>query len=80
MRKRVNTIVCPKCGDEIYSRCRHDLRKCSCGDVSIDGGFDYVRIGFNADFPNQKIRYVNASVEALYRDWEKGTNKYGKIH
>ena len=41
---KVQAIVCPKCGDTLFSRARHDFRYCSCGEVAVDGGFDYVRI------------------------------------
>ena len=60
----VNAIQCPRCGDTIYSRTRHDYRSCSCGSVSIDGGFDYM-ISSNSDtsghykIDNIKLNLVN---------------------
>ena len=38
-------IKCLKCLDTIQSFDRHDFKWCSCGNVFIDGGFDYIRCG-----------------------------------
>lgn len=44
-------IRCMECGDLIISVHRHDFRSCSCGQVSIDGGRDYIRVvGGDGDF------------------------------
>lgn len=43
-------IKCLKCGDEIFSMHRHDLRRCKCGACFVDGGFEYLRYG--GDFGN----------------------------
>lgn len=37
---------CVVCNDIIHSKHRHDYVVCSCGEVSIDGGSDYVRVGY----------------------------------
>lgn len=39
----VNKIQCNICLDIITSRYRHDYKKCMCGAVGIDGGYDYLR-------------------------------------
>lgn len=39
-------VQCPRCHEEIWSRHRHDCRSCSCGYCYIDGGRDYIRIGW----------------------------------
>ncbi len=31
-------IQCKKCHDIVFSRSRHDMRFCSCGESAIDGG------------------------------------------
>ena len=41
-----NAIKCNKCGEIIESTYRHDFKFCSCGQVSVDGGHDYLRRGF----------------------------------
>lgn len=42
-----NSAKCLKCGDEIESKHRHDFVQCSCGNVFVDGGKDYLRRGWN---------------------------------
>ena len=39
------TLKCLKCGDIIRSTFRHDFRYCSCYNIFVDGGNDYLRIG-----------------------------------
>lgn len=41
-----NAAKCLKCGDIIESIHRHDYVTCSCGNISVDGGTDYLRRGF----------------------------------
>jgi len=72
-------IICPSCKDVIYSRARHDFHYCSCGEVSIDGGFDYMKIGFKDIFPEKTEIELNISEQELYDDWNHGINKYGLI-
>jgi hypothetical protein len=38
-----NAVRCNHCGDVIESTYRHNFVTCSCGRVSVDGGFDYLR-------------------------------------
>ena len=40
---KTNGAKCLLCGDEIYSRHRHDFKTCTCGNLSVDGGLDYIR-------------------------------------
>jgi hypothetical protein len=74
-------IKCLGCNDIIYSRARHDFHYCSCGKTFVDGGFDYLRAGFD-----EKVGYATVNVEvegvtkeSLYEDWNKGLDKYGVI-
>ena len=47
MRKIIkNAAKCLKCGDIIESKHRHDYVTCSCGNISVDGGTDYLRRSF----------------------------------
>ena len=77
---KIQAIKCKNCGDTVYSRALHDFRKCSCGYIGIDGGFDYGKIVFhNAnDFESIEIE-VDATKQDLYNDWNYGINKYGLI-
>lgn len=40
-----NAAMCLKCGDEIESTHTHDFKSCSCGNIFVDGGYDYIRRG-----------------------------------
>lgn len=48
MKRRItkNAVKCKICGDIIESTYRHDFVTCSCGNVSVDGGNDYLRRAF----------------------------------
>ena len=41
-----NRVKCLMCGDTIESRHRHDFVPCSCGNVAVDGGLDYIKRSF----------------------------------
>ena len=46
MRKlTANKAQCGECKDIIESKFRHDWVPCSCGNIFVDGGLDYVRAG-----------------------------------
>jgi len=38
-----NAAKCLYCEDTIESTYRHDCKSCSCGNVSVDGGKDYIK-------------------------------------
>ena len=44
-----NQVKCKKCGDIIRSCNRHDMVRCSCGAVAVDGGSWYLRRAGNID-------------------------------
>ena len=46
-----NRAKCKLCGDVIESKHRHDWQSCSCGEIFVDGGLDYLRRGAT-DFEN----------------------------
>jgi len=77
---KVNAIKCPKCGDTIYSRSRHDMHWCSCQNVAIDGGSDYVKLSFKEGPAPEIFKIdVDATPKELYDDWNNGKHKYGTI-
>ena len=39
-------VKCKKCGDVIQSTYRHDFVYCKCETIFVDGGDDYMRLGF----------------------------------
>lgn len=46
VRKTVDGIRCPMCQEDIWSRNQHDLRWCKCGYCYVDGGREYLRVGW----------------------------------
>ena len=42
-------IQCPSCGEIVVSLHVHDWRQCGCKEVFIDGGQEYIRVGWNSD-------------------------------
>lgn len=80
VRTRVSTVTCPKCQVEIYSRARHDFHACYCGETMVDGGFDYMRyLAKDLSTVVRKVRYVNATRQELYDDWNSQSDKFGFI-
>ena len=81
----INSAKCLKCGDEIFSAHRHNYVECSCGNVFVDGGMEYLRHGY-AD----KEKYMDLSIvvddlvfdmcmSALEWSDETGRNNLGKL-
>lgn len=46
-----NRARCALCGDIIESKRTHDWVACSCGEIFVDGGYEYCRAGAK-DFAN----------------------------
>ena len=40
-----NSAACSLCGEVIESKYRWDFVSCSCGEIFVDGGLDYLRRG-----------------------------------
>ena len=55
----VNKVRCKKCDDIIESKSGHDLKRCECGAIFIDGGTDYQRYGWG----------INQGEEAELKDY-----------
>lgn len=62
-------VRCRRCRDRIFSNHRHDFVRCKCGATFIDGGFDYLRGGFDpAVGPGEPItRTLRAKPRKGYR-------------
>ena len=57
-----NSAICNKCHEEITSRYTHDFVTCGCGDLSVDGGTEYLRRIFGAHgYVDTTIMDVNNS-------------------
>jgi hypothetical protein len=78
----VNQVRCKKCGDEPFSRHRHDFVWCKCGAVAVDGGMDYLKR--TGDISNvEEMSYslpdevVQACIEAVKWGHDTGRNDLG---
>jgi len=58
-------VECPVCKEVVVSLGVHDFNRCECGDVFVDGGFDYLRVGYNKVSP--KTVRVRLTKEYLTR-------------
>lgn len=74
----VTAVQCKLCKDIIFSRARHDFRECSCGKTFVDGGFEYLRYGGEAEEEVKKVEVATTKQE-LYDDWNLLRDKFGLI-
>lgn len=58
-------IMCPSCKDIIFSEHRHDYKSCKCGDVTIDGGKDYLRYGWANHLKKEDVFLVPRGKENI---------------
>ena len=80
----VKALTCPRCKDTIFSRARHDMHSCSCGGISVDGGFDYLRVAWQESLvghnpPAAFGLRLNLTREELFQDWNRRINKWGVL-
>lgn len=64
-RRTVDGIECPNCLERIWSRHRHDMRWCFCGQYAVDGGRDYMKVTWDPAGPVPKS--VRIKMEDLHR-------------
>ncbi len=61
--KYVTSIICSSCKDQVWSRYRHDMRYCKCGKSFIDGGRDYIHVGWEPDIHAPRTARMRVSVD-----------------
>ena len=79
---KVSALKCLRCGDVVFSRARHDMRFCSCGNCAIDGGFEYCKCTaehMDRIEPIQIDLPDDITKEILWADWNNRTDKFGII-
>lgn len=54
----LNMAQCLKCKDVIASKHRHDFQTCSCGELSVDGGHDYLGRAYNNKHNYRELSFV----------------------
>jgi len=78
---RVTAIECQNCHSIIFSRATHDFRNCECGRTYVDGGFEYLKLGFDPkdEYPKFYSLEIDAKKTDLYYDYNLHLkkDKYG---
>lgn len=64
----INKAKCKICGDVVISKDRHDFVECRCGEISVDGGQDYLKRGAR----NIENFIELSEFEELHSDLNKG--------
>jgi hypothetical protein len=77
-----NRVVCHKCGEDIFSKNRHDFVTCTCGAISVDGGQEYLRrVGAIHNFTELSWELpdelYNACAEVVEDAINTNRNKFG---
>ena len=62
-----NKAQCLICGDIIESKTRHDYVTCRCGNLSVDGGTDYIKRTVG-----DMTKYKELSVADVKKESENG--------
>jgi hypothetical protein len=65
-----NKVKCLKCGDVIESKSVHDFKYCTCGNVAVDGGHDYLRRCFKDDVNTWADLSETYQEERIPSEWE----------
>jgi hypothetical protein len=58
-----NMAECPVCHEVVESTHRHDYRRCSCGNIAVDGGKEYTRRSWgNGGMPIERSEIVKEEI------------------
>ena len=75
----VCVVWCPSCKHGVFSRALHDMRYCSCGEIAVDGGFNYLRMAFGDVLPKTSRHRIAATKQQLFNDWNTRADQFGII-
>lgn len=75
---KVSAIWCPICGCIVFSRTRHDMRICKCGNCAIDGGLEYTKVNYHTS-PVTVFMEIPQTTNELWEDWNQGRDQYGLL-
>ncbi len=64
-----NSAKCLNCNEEIESKHRHDFATCKCGNLSVDGGLDYLRRSISNEYLDTSIKSNDLLVAREYFEW-----------
>lgn len=69
-------VRCKICDDVISSNYTHDLKKCSCGTIYVDGGREYQRIGWT---PKEGLDGVDHYIDTTFSVYKTFSEKSFQI-
>lgn len=75
----VDAAECLLCGDILFSRCRHDMRSCSCENTTVDGGLTMFKFAWQVRKPKTYKLSIIQNKHELYDDWNTSTNRFGLV-
>ena len=77
----VNTVECKECNTTVYSRTEDDVRKCSCGRITISGGLKFFTYDILPDtqYKTKKMDIGAVTPKMLYEDWFYMDDQFGLI-
>lgn len=66
-------VRCSACQEEIFSNHRHDFVGCKCGRTFVDGGWDYLRVGYQTEdgIPVNVTRTLSQKPQVPFRKERK---------
>lgn len=67
-RKRHAGVECSVCKERLFSEYGHDFHYCKCGATFVDGGFNYLRCGWDTKKGATPPRTIYRLVERIPRD------------
>jgi len=84
---KIRGIICPNCFDFVFSRSHYDCRRCTCGQVYVDGGqhikekniLNFQRAGFTYKVPIPAFLMTEYGYYIYYMDWNLETDILGII-
>ena len=82
MKRKIvcNRAKCNNCGDVIISRYRHDFVKCTCGDIFVYGGNEYLRRGYKFSSGIEEMSVYNDAqfeeIREVFARYDNITEEY----
>lgn len=72
-------LICLHCNTLIVSLHRHDVRECSCGEVAVGGGGDYIRVSATpeAEYLYTRVTLKDSPAWAKIRDIKNRRDRQG---
>lgn len=59
------------------------MRSCTCGNVSIDGGFSYMKVTYKGEPDSFETVYLDGDEilrKVMHDDWNTNQNRFGRVN